>query len=155
MQATPKPYPAIYDPVSNTIQYPLETGWTSIPNSTTPGSGTAVGRVALTNQGSDISSTALYTVPTTGLYYLMVYAVTTTSDAGAGATTSFDITWTDDSGAQAFAGLMVFNLTSKGAIGENNLPVNLVAGSQLKYAISGGGPYGAARYSLYVSLITV
>lgn len=109
-------------------------------------------KVALTAQAANIGNTTLLAVPATGLYTVAVYAVTTTTDAGAGASTTVNVGWTDDSGAQTLP-LGTFDLTaSKSFMSAGPGAFQVTNGSNITYSVTGGGTYGAARYSLYITV---
>ena len=149
----------------NTTAFKLNTSPTSgfILTSDSAGNGTwqaasggTLVRVALTSQSADISSTPLFTAASTGLYQVNVYMTCTTADAGAGANQSFNISYTDDSGAQTSSDLTGLDSTADGAFQPpvtSTLAWEVVSGHSLSYSVTGGGTYGAARYSLYITVV--
>lgn len=106
----------------------------------------ALGKVDLTAQAADITTTNLSNTPPAGLYRVDVYLITTATDAGA-STLTVTIGWTDTLGATTDTS-MTRVLTATGRTVGSVLCQ--VASGNITYAVTGGGTYGTARFAVYV-----
>lgn len=166
----PSQYILRYNEISGVLEYGAGNIWTTVSLSNAsggitqltgavtagPGSGSqvatipALATVALTAQAADIGSTLLFTAPSTGLYVINMYWVTTATDAGAGTTVSVTLAWTDNSGAQSVDEIDG-NLQISHFLQQLTVPIQVVSGQTVHYTVAGGGTYGTARYSLYIT----
>ncbi len=127
--------------------------FTRYANTPTVGTGLSsiLAKVALTAQAADIGSTVIFTAPATGLYKVDAYAVATAADAGAGSL-SMALSFTDNFGVQPYTGFMELNLANAGEYSSGYSPLEITSGSTLSFTFTGGGTYGTARYSLYITV---
>lgn len=120
--------------------------------------------VMLSFAASDLAAdlTESFIAPVTGLYRLEFYAVVTATDASAGSPV-LSLSYTDDSGFQAAAQPSNQNSTIGGATSLNLFagltefasscyPFEAIAGT-VSISFTGGGIYGAARYSCYFRVV--
>lgn len=106
--------------------------------------------VALTNQGADISATALANSSTVGTYRASYYLEDTTSDITAGAVT-LTIAFTDGAGATTVASVPVA-LTGAGTLRTSGVFFIQLQSGNITYAVAHTGIFGTAKYALYISL---
>lgn len=111
---------------------------------------TVVYSLSLTGVGADIANQILYSPPSKGVFRLSMYQTVTAISSGASAVNG-DLKWTDDHGPQDAGGISSLALN---AIGQVNIVYVLeaAAGTTINFQMTGGGTYGAARYSLYLVL---
>jgi len=144
--ATPATGLEIYNTTTLRPEYYTGVIWTFQPQ--------VLAKIALTAQAADIGTTALFTAPATGLYGVDFYMVTTASDAGASNNLGVDLTYTDNSGSHTVSAIDggTLALTSTGSNNFGTFPFEATAASVVSYAVSGGGTYGTARYSIYLTV---
>jgi hypothetical protein len=110
-----------------------------------------LGKVDLTAQAADITTTNLSSTPPAGMYLVDVVLLATASDAGAG-TLTLTIGWTDTLGATTDA-TVTLALTATGRA-KLLLPIQVASGD-ITYAVTGGGTYGTARFAVYVRVLSL
>lgn len=111
-----------------------------------------LGKVDLTAQVADITTTNLSSTPPAGFYEVEVILMCTTSAAGAG-TLAVTIGWTDNVGATTAVPITAFALTVTGrTTGRTLLRVN---SADITYAVAVTGIYSTAAYAVYVRTISL
>jgi len=111
----------------------------------------SLGKVDLTAQGADISTTNLSNTPPVGVYEIEVIVVCTAVDAGAG-TLTVTVGWTDVGGARTDTSV-TRDLT---ATGQNSGRVLMQVNSgNITYATAASGIYGPARYAIYIRVVAL
>lgn len=114
----------------------------------------ALGKVDLTAQTADITTTNLSSTPPAGVYAVEVYLMCTTSDVTAG-TLTVTIGWTDDVGATTDAtSIAAFPLTATGRAKAVYAPLRVNSGD-ITYAVAVTGIYGTSQYAIYVRTISL
>lgn len=113
---------------------------------------THLGKVDLTAQTADITTTALSSTPLAGMYEVEVYLMTTTADAAAG-TLAVTIGWTDAIGATTSNVIAAHALTATGRSTGRQI-LNL-ASSDITYAVTNAGGYGTSAYAIAVRVVSL
>ena len=108
-----------------------------------------VATVSLTEQGSAIGATTLFTPSVVGTYRISVYQVCTT--AGSGGTLATTISWSDNAQAQTNKPASDVDLTSKGSAGSGTLFIQSTAVA-ITYTSTAVGIAGGAKFSLYITV---
>jgi len=111
----------------------------------------SLGKVDLTAQAADITTTNLTNGPPAGDYLVMVYVQCTTADASATLLT-VTIGWTDTVGATTDATVTV-NMTTTGRA-SGIIRVKRVSG-EITYATTLTGTYNTARYAIDVRVVAL
>jgi hypothetical protein len=112
----------------------------------------SLGKVDLTAQTANITTTALSSTPPTGLYLVEATLMCTTA-AGAAGTIRLTIAWTDNVGATTTTPINAFPLTATGrATGRQLLRVN---SGDITYAVTVTGIYSTAVFAVYVRVISL
>ena len=113
-----------------------------------------LGKVDLTAQVVDITTTALSNTPPAGVYEVEVYLMCTTADALAGSLT-VTIGWTDNVGATTDATtITAFPLTATGRTRAVYAPLRVASGN-ITYAVAVTGIYGTAAYAVYARVVAL
>ncbi len=111
-----------------------------------------LGKVDLTAQTANITTTNLSNTPPVGSYDVEIYLMCTTADAAAG-TLTVTIGWTDNVGATTSTPITGFSLATTGrTTGRQIMRVN---SGDITYAVAVTGSYGTAQYAIYVRTITM
>jgi autotransporter-associated beta strand protein len=112
----------------------------------------ALGKVDLTAQTANITTTALSNAPPAGLYEVQVILMCTTA-AGAAGTIRVTLGWTDNVGATTSTPVNAFPLTATGrASGFQTLRVS---SGDITYAVTVTGIYSTAAYAVYLRVIAL
>ena len=112
----------------------------------------ALGKVDLTGQVANITTTNLSSTPPAGVYAVEVYLQCTTNDVTAG-TLTVTIGWTDDVGATTdAAAIAAFPLTATGRAKAVYAPLRVASGD-ITYAVAITGAYGTAAYAIHARTI--
>ena len=111
-----------------------------------------LGKVDLTAQVVDITTTALSNTPPAGFYEVEVYLLCTAADATAG-TLTVTIGWTDNVGATTSTPVTLFPLTATGRTTGRQMV--RVASGNITYAVAVTGIYGTSAYAVYVRVVAL
>jgi hypothetical protein len=118
-----------------------------------------VAQVNLVNQNANISSTALYAVPSAegGMYLVSCYAVETTADGASSTLPNVGVGWTDlDSSTALLAGTVTSTNTANavGAFGQGQQVIYAKGGTNITYQTSNyaSGTAGAMKYAVHLKV---
>jgi len=110
------------------------------------------------NQTAPIASRTIFTPTKTGLYCLSVYGTITVADPSSESEWSYNLQWTDDSGAINSA-MPLYGLDNEAGSFSNfiyrwgdAIPIEVKAVTPITFSVSQRGPADSSAYSLYYTL---
>jgi len=112
----------------------------------------SLGKVDLTAQTADITTTNLSNTPPAGVYEVEVYLLCTTADVTAGSLT-VTLGWTDGVGATTSTPITAFTLAATGRTSGRQLMQ--VASGNITYAVAITGGYGTSQFAVYVRTVAL
>ena len=115
-----------------------------------PAQGQVVYHFSGANLANDISGFNAFTPPTPGIYTISYTLTTTATDAGAGSALQFQSSYLVDGTTEMLTGqvsLQAIPQTTSGSV-----TAEIGGGTNISVETTGGGSYGAARYSLQVTI---
>ena len=112
----------------------------------------SLGKVDLTGQAADITTTNLSNTPPAGFYEVEVYLLCTTADVTAGAL-AVTIGWTDNVGATTSTPITGFTLAATGRT--TGRQMIRTASGNITYAVTITGAYGTAQYAVYARVVAL